>query len=55
MSESTPYFDYLGEAAKKLYKCKVDPVIGLSLKLSTFSGAIKLNRILDAEMQEIDQ
>ena len=50
-----PFFDFLGEESSKKYQAKVNPAKGVCLQMSTFSGAIKLLKIYDQEMQEIDE
>ena len=47
VAENLPHFDYVGEGAKKLFKCKVDPTKGMLIKTITFSGSVKLSGIID--------
>lgn len=55
LPENLPFFDFLGEESSKKYQAKVNPAKGVCLQMSTFSGAIKLLKIYDQEMQEIDE
>ena len=54
LKKNLPFFDYLNVEDSKKYKVKIDPSLGVVFHMSTFSGAIKLLKLYDESLTEID-